>query len=163
MEKKKPEMQVMKSTSQQLLRNPDIQPTDAVIAESLGEANNAYRKFVSDLSSRDIQIEWRYYTDGKAWLAKGTYKWIGIRGGQNETTVFWLSIWDGLFKVTIYIPEKFREDVLRLPLHEDVRQMAENSRLLGNKIRHFPLSFELRSDELFDSIFSLAEFRKRNQ
>jgi len=92
MEKKKPETEVMKSAGQLLLRNPDIQPTDAVIAEALGEANNAYMKFVSELASHDIQFEWRYYTDGKAWLAKGLYKWTGVRGGQNETTVFCLQI-----------------------------------------------------------------------
>lgn len=160
MEKKKPETEGMKSTGQLLLRNPDIQPTDAVIAEALGEANNAYMKFVSELASHDIQIEWRYYTDGKAWLAKGLYKWTGVRGGQNETTVFWLSIWDGFFKVTIYIPEKSREAVLSLPLHDDVRRMIGDARLMGNRLRYFPLVFELRSDELFDAIFSLADFRK---
>ena len=102
----------MKST-EQMLRNPDIAPSSDVIAKALGEANNAYIKFINEIASHDIQIDWRYYNDGKAWLAKGLFKWRGVRGGQNETTIFWLSIWDGFFKVTIYIPEKAREEVLR--------------------------------------------------
>jgi len=161
MEKKKLEVEGKESSGQQLLRNPDIQPTEVVIEEALGEANNAYVKFVRKLASHDIQIEWRYYTDGKAWLAKGLYKWTGVRGGQNETTVFWLSIWDSFFKVTIYIPEKSRADVLCLPLHEDVRRMAEKARLMGNRLSYFPLVFDLCSDELFEAIFSLVDFKKR--
>ncbi|MDD4496494.1 MAG: DUF3788 family protein [Eubacteriales bacterium] len=89
--------------TEQMLRNSDIQPSSDVIAKALGESNNTYIKFINELSSHDIHLEWRYYNDGKAWLAKGLYKWTGIRGGQNETTVFWLSIWDSFFKVTIYV------------------------------------------------------------
>lgn len=73
MKNNKPETEEMKSTKQQLLRNPDIQPTNDVISKVLGEANNAYIKFINELGGRDIQIEWRYYNDGQAWLAKGLY------------------------------------------------------------------------------------------
>lgn len=158
---KKPEPDAAKSSAQQLLRNPDIQLTDDVFAAALGPANSAYRKFVSELANHDIQLEWRYYTDGKAWLAKGLYKWTGVRGGQKKTTVFWLSIWDGFFKVTIYIPEKSREDVLCLFLHDEARQMAEEARLMGERLSYFPLVFDLRSDELFEAILSLVDFKKR--
>jgi hypothetical protein len=160
MEKKKTESEVMKSTRQQLLRNPEIQPTGDVIAKALGEANNAYMKFVNELASHGIQLEWRYYTDGKAWLAKGLYKWTGVRGGHKETTVFWLSIWDGFFKVTIYVPEKYRADVFNLPLDDKVKQMIADSKQMGNKLKYYPLVFDLCSDEMFEAIFSLADFKK---
>ena len=159
MENKKPENEVMKSTKQQLLRNPDIQPTNDVVAKALGEANNAYMKFVNELVSRDIQLEWRYYTDGKAWLAKGLYKWTGVRGGQSETTVFWLSIWDGFFKVTISVPEKARADVCNLPLEKEVKLIIADSKQKG-KLKFFPIIFDLCSDEMFEAVFSLADFRK---
>jgi len=154
---KKPETE--KSTIQ-LLRNPNIQPTDDVIAKALGEANNAYIKFVNELASHDIQIEWRYYTDGNAWLAKGLYKWTGVRGGQKETTVFWVSIWDSFFKVTLYVPEKFRVDICNLTLSNEVKLMVAESKQMGNKLKYFPLVFDLCSDELFEGIFSLIDFKK---
>lgn len=91
----------MRLTKEQLLRNPDLVPSGDVIANALGEANNAYIKFINELESHDIYLEWRYYNDGKAWLAKGLYTWTGVRGGQNKTTVFWLSIWDGWKKIRI--------------------------------------------------------------
>jgi len=149
----------MKTTKEQLLRNPDIQPSSDVIAKALGEANNAYIKFINELASRDIQLEWRYYNDGKAWLAKGLYKWTGVRGGQNETTGFWLSIWDGFFKVTIYVPEKARADVFSLPLDNEVKLMIVDSKQMG-ELKYFPLVFDLCSDKMFEAVFSLADFRK---
>ncbi|NLK72072.1 MAG: DUF3788 family protein [Clostridiales bacterium] len=146
-------------TKEQLLRNPDIQPISDVIAKALVEANNTYMKFISELTNHGIQLDWRYYTDGKAWLAKGLYKWTGIRGGQNEATVFWLSIWNGFFKVTIYFPEKARVDVLSLPINDEVKLMIENSGQMG-KLKFFPVVFDLYSDEMFEAVFSLIDFRK---
>ena len=158
MDNKKSETEVMKSTKQ-LLRNPDIDPSSEVIAKALGESNKAYIKFINELANHDIQLEWRYYNDGKAWLAIGLYKWTGVRGGQNKTTVFWLSIWDGFFKVTIYFPEKSRADVLSLPLDNEVKLMISDSRQMG-KLNYFPLVFDLRSDEMFEAVFMLSDFRK---
>jgi len=160
MENEKPKTKSMKSPNQQLLRNPDIQPTGDVISAALGEAYDAYTKFVSELERHEIQLEWRYYTDGKAWLGKGLHTWTGARGGQNKATVFWLSIWDSFFKVSIYIPEKARADAFRLPLDDEAKQMILDSKMMGEKWRFFPLVFELHSDDMFETIFTLAHFRK---
>jgi len=149
----------MRTTKEQLLRNPNIQPSSDVIAEALGESNNAYIKFINELTSHNIHLEWRYYDDGKAWLAKGLFKWTGVRGGQNETTVFWLSIWDSFFKVTIYVPEKARADVLSLPLDNEVKLMIAASQQMG-KLKYFPIVFDLCSDEMFETVFLLATFRE---
>jgi len=149
---------------QQLLRNADIEPTSEVIAEALGSSNTAYIKFIEGLKSHDIQMEWRYYNDGKAWLAKGLYKWAGVRGGQNEITAFWLSIWDGFFKTTFFIPEKVRLEALNLPVDGNIKEMIADSKQMG-KLKFFPLVFDLRSDgmrsdELFDDVYTLIDFRK---
>lgn len=149
----------MKTVKEQLLRNPDIEPSGDVIEKALGQANNTYMKFLVELASHDIRLEWRYYNDGKAWLAKGLYKRTGARGGQSEKTVFWLSIWDGFFKVTIYIPEKARFDLSSLPLDDEIKLMIEKSKQMG-KLKFFPLVFDLCSDEKFETLFSLVDFRK---
>jgi len=143
----------------QLLRNPDIEPTSEVIAGGLGAANDAYAKFINGLKSHDIDLEYRYYTDGKSWLGKGLHKWTGIRGGQKEVTAFWLSIWDGFFKVTLYIPEKCRVDALSLPLDEEIKKMIAESKQIG-KLKFFPITFDLQSVELFDAVYTLIDFRK---
>lgn len=149
----------MAINKEQLLRNPNMQPTDDVIAKALGESNDAYIKFINEIASYDIHLDWRYYNDGKAWLAKGLFKWTGVRGGQKETTVFWLSIWDGFFKVTIYVPEKARADVLSLQLNNEVKLMIEATQQMG-KLKYFPIVFDLCSDEMFEAVFLLADYRK---
>ncbi len=150
----------MEPVNRQMLRDPGVQPTDDVIAMALGEANDAYLKFISLLAGMDIRLEWRYYTDGKAWLGKGLYRWTGARGGQRETTVFWLSLWQGFFKVTIYMPEASRADILSLPLDDEVKRMAAERERMGNRLMYLPLVFDLCSDELFPSVFALADFKK---
>lgn len=149
----------MKSVGEQLLRDPEIQPTEEVISNALKDANKPYLKFVSELANHDIKIQWRYYTDGKAWLAKGVVHRRGARGGQKETTVLWLSIWDGFFKVTLFIPEKVRTDTLNLPLDIEIKQMITDSKQMG-KLKFFPLIFDVSSEERFEDIYLLVDFRK---
>ena len=144
---------------QQLLRNPDFFPTNDVIATALGAANSAYVRFVGELANHDIVIDWRYYSDGKAWLAKGQRKWVGSRGGQKETTAFWLSIWDGFFRVTIYIPERARADILNLSISSEIKQMIMGAKQMG-KLKFFPLVFDVCSDEYLEAIHTLVDFRK---
>lgn len=149
----------MKTNKEQLLRNPDIEPTCEVIAKSLGEANDTFVKFISELDCHGIQLEWHYYTDGKAWLGKGLYKWTGTRGGQKETTVFWLSIWDGFFKVTVYVPIAVRAEVLNLTIDDRAKDIVSNSEQMG-KLKFFPILFDLYSEELLKSLFTIIDFRK---
>lgn len=144
----------------QLLRDAHIEPTGEIIAEGLGAAYGTYTKFTEGLKSRDIEIDWRYYNDGKAWLGKALYKWTTSRGTQKETTAFWLSIWDGFFRIGIMLPEKVRIDAMTLPLSDEVREVIENSKQMG-KLKILPLSFDLRSDYLFDEMYTLIDFRKK--
>lgn len=144
---------------QQLLRDPNIEPTREIITQCLGAVNSAYTIFIENLKDNDIELGWRYYNDGKAWLGKAQYKWTTTRGTQKETTAFWLSVWDGFFKVSIFIPEKSRADALALQLSDEVKKMIENAKQMG-KLKFFPLIFNLYTDELFGEIYMLANFRK---
>ena len=149
----------MKDTKKQLLRDSAVEPTNEVLAEALGEANAAYVAFLQELASHGIELVWRYYPDVKAWLAKGQIYWTGVRGGKKEATVFWLSVWSGFFKVTIYVPEKARVEALQLPLNEEVKQMILNSQTMG-KFQFFPLVLDVSSSERFYDLFALLDFRK---
>lgn len=117
--------------TQQLLRDAEIAPTADIIAAGLGPAYSAYEKLIESLESRDVQVDWRYYKDSKAWLGKGLYKWTTSRGTQKEMTALWLSIWEGLFKVNVMFPERVRADVMALPLTDEVREMVASSSQIG--------------------------------
>lgn len=143
----------------QLLRDEYVEPTSEVIAVGLGRANSAYTKFVEGLKGRDIHVEWRYYSDGKAWLGKVLYSRVTSRGTQKETTVFWLSIWDGFFRVSLFMPLKARDEALLLPLSGQAKEIVESSKQMG-KLKFFPVIFDVYTEELFEDIYTLAEFRK---
>ena len=143
----------------QLLRDVNIEPTSAAIAEGLGLASDAYAIFLEKLKEHDVELTWRYYNDGKAWLGKGQYKWETIRGTPKETTALWLSIWEGFFKVTVYIPEKYRVEALNLSLSDDMNEMIMAAKQMG-KLKFFPLVFDLYSNKMFDELLTIIDFRK---
>jgi len=144
---------------QQLLRDSNIEPTMEVIEEGLGATSGSYALFLEELKNYEIQVDWRYYNDGKAWLGKGLHHWVTSRGTKKENTVFWLSIWEGFFKVSVFIPEKHRDDVLDLPLTDEIKTMISNAKQMG-KLKFFPLVFDITSNNLFPEIFTLINFRK---
>lgn len=144
---------------EQTLRDPNIAPTSEVISQALRSSNSVYVHFISTLPDLGIQLNWRYYTDGKAWLAKGTTSWTGSRGGQKELTVFWLSMWKGFFKVTIYFPEVVRSDVLNQSLNHVIKQKIIDAKPMG-KLNFFPVVFNVRYPEELDDLMALINIRK---
>ena len=143
----------------QLLRDPHIEPTPKIIAEGLGAANGAYLAFLERLPHHGIEQNWRFYTDGNAWLAKGLYAWTTMRGTQKETTAFWLSIWEGFFRTTIFVPEKHRAAAANLSVDAALIQRIESTETMG-KLKFFPLVFDMDSDKMFDDVLTLIDFRK---
>ena len=143
----------------QLLRDAAVRPTKEILAEALGKSYPAYAEFVIMIARFGVDAEWRFYNDGKAWLKKGIYKRKTARGADKEKTVFWLGVWDGFFKVSFYFGEKSREVLSGLPVSAGVKQMIAEAKNIG-KLKFFPLSFEVRSDELFGDLRALIEFQK---
>lgn len=148
---------MMSSNKVQLLKDPDVQPSLDVITKALEQSQKTYTRFLHELINHGIGLEWRYYNDGKAWLAKGLIKWTGVRGSQKEKTIFWLSIWEGAFKVTMYMPEEARLDCLSLSLSNQAKELIAVSKPMG-KFRFFPIVFEISSDERFVDLFLLIDF-----
>lgn len=143
----------------QLLKDPDVKPTYDVIKACLNSNYRNYLDFTERLKKHDIPLEWRYYTDGCAWLGKGMYRWTTVRGAKKDVTVFWFSVWDGFFKVTFYISEKFRADVLNLPVSTETKKAINDAKQLG-KLKFFPLIFNVDSNKQFDDIFALIDFKR---
>lgn len=153
----------MNNISQQLLRNPDIKPTNQVIAKGLGEANNTYIRFVNDLKKYGISLmEWRYYNDSKAWLSKGEYKWTTSRGTNKVKPIFWLSIYEGFFKVSFSFSEKTRDKLLALSVGEETKKLIENAKPHGKSMKYLSIIFDIEDDKQMNDIYILAQFRKEN-
>jgi hypothetical protein len=61
--------------------------------------------------------------------------------------------------VTFYVPEKSRADIYNLQLGDDVNLMVADSNQMG-KLKYFPITFDLDSDEMLKTVFLLADFKK---
>lgn len=147
----------------QLLRDPSTKPTDEMIAEALGVTNNIYVQWIKQLKQYNITLmEWRYYNDAKSWLSKGEYHWKSVRGKDRVTPNFWLSIWDGFFKVTFFFSEKTIYQLLSLPLSQEVKEMIRDSDLSGKTMKYISVSFDVKNEKQLQDIYLLTEFRKEN-
>ena len=147
----------------QLLRDINIEPTAEIIAEGLGEANNAYIKFIDGLKGIGISLmDWRYYNDGKAWLTKGEYKWTTPRGANKVKPIFWMSIWEGFFKVSFFFSAEMQDKLLALPISREAESIIANSEPMGKTRKFLPVTFEVSEDKQLGDVYILAEFRKEN-
>ena len=132
----------------QLLRDPEIFPSGGVLASALGDSYGAYKAFSEKLPDCGVETEWRYYNDGKAWLGKCVHK---------KKTVFWLSVWDGFFKTTMFFTEKTKEGIEGLPIREDIKTKFAEA---GNVGKLIPLLLEIRSEADLDDAFTLISYKK---
>jgi len=142
------------------LRDPEVTPTSDVLKQTLGGSYTAYAAFQDSLAGFGIEQEWRYYNDGKSWLAKGLHKWTTPRGTKKEKTVYWLSAWDGYFRVTIYFKEKNRSEVQKAAVSDKTKQVIAEAKTMG-KLLTFPLIFDIRTADPLTDIGTLIECKKR--
>ena len=150
-------------SKRQLLREKNIYPDDSVIKEALKQAFPYYQKFLREISQHEIDLDWRYYHDGNAWLGKGLYRWKGKRGGVKEITVFWLSIWEGYYKVTLFFPMKVAQEVIHLPIDDAIKQLIQNSDSIINQRKNLLVSINLCSFEYLETVMTLIDYKKSLQ
>ena len=149
--------------AQQLLRDASIKPTAEIIADGLGATNDVYVKFIVELKKCDISLmDWRYYNDGKAWLSKGEYKWTTTRGTNKVKPIFWLSIWEGLFKVSFFFSEKKRAELLSLPISKNAKEIISGITPNGKTMKFLSIVFDITEDSQLNDVYVLSQFRKEN-
>lgn len=147
----------------QLFRDKNVKPTEQLIAEALGEGYTIYQRFIETLENEGISLmDWRYYQDGKAWLSKGEYKWTTTRGTNKVKPIFWLSLWEGFFKVSFHFSEKARTQLLSLPISEETKESIHKAPTNGTKMKFFSVIFDVASDSSLNDIYQIAEFRKHS-
>ena len=133
---------------EQLLRNPDIYPSDDVLAAALKESYSIYKAFTQKLHDFQIDTEWRYYKDSKAWLTKAVRK---------KKTVFWLSVGDGFFKVSIFFTEKTRAGIQELPVGAAIKSQIANEPARGKLI---PLITEVYAESALGDLYKLIAYKQ---
>ena len=133
-----------------LLNDPGIEPDEPVLKKVLGSSYPAFAALVKNIREEPLllQPEWRYYRDGHAWLCKVVHK---------KKTVFWLSAWEGYFKITFYFTEKTGEGIPALPISEIVKSQFTSNRPIG---RLLPLTLEIHREEQLGDALQIAAYKK---
>ena len=145
----------------QLLRDKEIQPSQELILEGLGEASDAYKQFLSELNQHEISLmEWRYYNDGKAWLSKGEYRHTTPRGANKVKPLFWLSIWEGFFKVSFFFSEQRRAEMQNFPISQETKEIIKSAKHMGKDMEFFPIVLDVKDEKHLSDIYILANYRK---
>jgi len=131
----------------QLLQNPDIFPSEEVLANALGKVYSVFDDFERLLSADEyaLNFEWRHYKDG-GWLCKAAYK---------KKTIFWLSIWEGYFQLGFFFLPRHLDDIEALEMDKN---NFETEKEWGKMI---PFIFKIRDNKPFEDLFKLVEYKKR--
>jgi hypothetical protein len=129
------------------LREESIFPDDAVLADILGDSFTAYQALIKLFDENQLSHQWRYYKDGKAWLCKVQKK---------DKTIVWMSAWKGFVKATIYIPEKYIDQVFALEISEDRKEYFRQSKNMG---KSRACTFEIKSDEVLDDFNKVMQVK----
>jgi len=129
------------------LKDENIYPDESVLSEILGQSYNAYLDLIKLFDKLDMNYEWRYYRDGKAWLCKVQKK---------KKTIVWMSAWRGYMQATIYFPHRFLESVLSLKITEESKEKITNTKDVG---KSKPCIFQIRSKEVLVDFEKVMNFK----
>ena len=143
------------------LREANVTPTSEVMRKVLGSSYDAYAAFQRELAGLELEQVWQYYMGcTKSWMARGQYKWTTPRGTNKEKTIYWLSVWDGYFKVTVWFLEKNRFEILKADVSEKTKQVIRGAKTLG-KMNTFPVEFDVTDAKPLADICELIKYKKR--
>lgn len=149
------------NNKKQLLLDANVIPTPEIISDGLGSANKVYINFIVEIKEYGVSLmDWRYYNDGKAWLSKGEYKWSTSRGTDKVKPIFWLSIWEGFFKVSFFFAQKSLDELLALPISSNTKQSIRETVINGKPSRFIPVIFDIDKQEQLDDVYILIKLRK---
>jgi hypothetical protein len=133
----------------QLLRDTEQKPCEALFKSILTPTLfRIMEKILRSLADAGIDLEWRYYKDGNAWLEKATYR---------KKTVAWISLWENLIKAGFYFTAKTRPAVLELPLSPEIITLFAESNPVGKLI---PLILDIKDDTSLPDFISLINHKK---
>ena len=129
------------------LKDENIYPDDELLKEILGSSFSAYKALLELFYQNDLNPEWRYYHDGKAWLCKVQKK---------KKTIVWMSAWKGFMQATIYVPLRLLDQVLALDLDKAVKDRINSTKNVG---KSKPCIFDIRSKEVLTDFEKVMSYK----
>ncbi len=132
------------------LKNPTIFPTLEFIAETLQAAYPVYTEFIAFVNAPENTLDpaWLYYNDVKYWLCKVQHR---------KKTVFWLTIWEGYFKLTLYFTARHTAAIQALAIDPAIKGQHLANQQIG-KLR--PVTLNISQTTQLPDAYTLIEFKR---
>jgi len=129
------------------LADESVYPDEDVLKKVLGKSYSAYCRLLKLYDVLELEYNWRYYKDGKAWLCKVQKK---------KKTIVWMSAWKGYMQATVYFPEKYIDEVYKLEISSEMLDKIRQTKKTGKSL---PCIFEIRNITVLDDIKKTIEFK----
>jgi hypothetical protein len=129
------------------LTDESVYPDEDVLKRILGTSYSAYCRLLKLYDEYEMEYNWRYYKDGKAWLCKVQKK---------KKTIVWMSAWKGYMQATVYFPEKYFNEVYKLTISSEMLNKIKQTKKIGKSL---PCIFEIRNTGVLDDIRKTIEFK----
>lgn len=110
-----------------LLTDLNVKPNDEVVFAEIGKSAPLWVALFERTRTEfpTVEEEWNFYRDTKCWLMKVTTK---------KKTIMWVSIIKGAFRCTFYFPERFLDQLLALPISDEVKLSIRDGKRVGKSI-----------------------------
>ncbi len=141
---KKNEMETINNIG---LTDESTYPDEQILKGILGKSYNAYEKLLELYNDYEMDYNWRYYKDGKAWLCKVQKK---------KNTIVWMSAWKGYMQAAIYLPEKQIDEIYKLDISKEVIEKLKNTKKIGKSV---PCIFEIRNMKVIVDFKKVMQFK----
>ncbi len=130
------------------LRDKDTYPSDEVLQEVLGTSFTAFKKMEEVRAGEAVEPQWRYYTDGHAWLCKMLAK---------KKNLGWIHIYDHYFMVTFYFMERHFGQIEQLSIAQKLKENFFGQKPTGKLI---PMFVTVNTGNLPEDVLTLLRFKK---
>ncbi len=129
------------------LRDEKTYPDDKILSEVLGNSYPVYTELLELFQRNELNPEWRYYKDGKAWLCKVQKK---------KKTIIWMSAWKGYIMASIYFPVRLLDEILALDIQEELKAKIVATKNVG---KSKPCTFEIQEKEILEDFEKVMQLK----
>lgn len=129
------------------LRDESVYPDEKVLKSVLGNSYLVYCDLLQLYNDNELNSEWRYYKDGKAWLCKVQRK---------KRTIVWMSAWKGYITAAIYLPVRLIDQIYALNITEETKKIIEHTKNVG---KSKPCIFEIRDKDILKDFNEVMQFK----
>lgn len=131
------------------LKDKDLFPSDDVLRQTLGASYPAFERWREMLTARQIDLDWRYYNDGNAWLCK-------MMSAKNN--LGWLIACDGCFRTTFYFTAKYAEAIAGAEIPGTAKEEYRRAEPTA-KLR--PLSVRISDNSLLNDALAILQLKQK--